>query len=106
MFYNQTDKCDFYNRLVTITDVCQGIKEATDQEFTSFCCPSAEALHWCSSCNKYIVMLVGTFGLYSAFLAWRAINFRSNGHPRLTVETMFLHQISCEYHILYLSNIE
>lgn len=39
---------------------------------------------------------LGTFGLYSAFLAWRAINLRSRGHPRLTVETMFLQQISCE----------
>lgn len=42
--------------------------------------------------------LAATFGLYSAFLAWRAINFRSKGQPRLTVETMFLHQISCERH--------
>lgn len=52
--------------------------------------------------NKLIltidVLQQGTFGLYSAFLAWRAINFRSSGHPRLTVETMFLHQISGEYH--------
>lgn len=33
-----------------------------------------------------------TFGLYSAFLAWRAMNFRSRGQPRFTVETMFLHR--------------
>lgn len=35
--------------------------------------------------------MVSTFGLYSAFLACRAMNFRSRGQPRFTVETMFLH---------------
>ena len=30
------------------------------------------------------------FGLYSAFLACKAIFFRSSLHPRLTVHTMFL----------------
>ena len=29
------------------------------------------------------------FGLYSAFLAWRAMRFKSSRQPRLTVETMF-----------------
>jgi hypothetical protein len=28
--------------------------------------------------------------LYSALRAWRAIFFRSNLHPRFTVDTMFL----------------
>lgn len=32
-----------------------------------------------------------TLGLYSAFLAWRAIFFRSSLHPRSTVDTIFLH---------------
>ena len=43
------------------------------------------------------------FGLYSAFLAWRAIFFKSNLHPRLTVDTMFLNknrQIFAEYNWL------
>lgn len=31
-----------------------------------------------------------TFGLYSAFLALRAIVFKSSLQPRLTVDTMFL----------------
>ena len=35
-------------------------------------------------------MNVHTFGLYSAFLAWRAIVLRSKRQSRLTVATMFL----------------
>ena len=31
-----------------------------------------------------------TLGLYSAFLAWRAIFFKSSLHPRFTVDTIFL----------------
>lgn len=31
-----------------------------------------------------------TLGLYSAFLARNAIVFKSNLHPKLTVDTMFL----------------
>lgn len=38
--------------------------------------------------NKTVIKL--TFGLYSAFLAWRAIFFKSSLQPRFTVDTIFL----------------
>ena len=47
-----------------------------------------------------------TFGLYSAFLAWRAIFFRSSLHPRSTVDTIFLHttkDLNNAYHETHLS---
>ena len=37
-----------------------------------------------------IITAAKRFGLYSALRAWRAIFFRSNLHPRFTVDTMFL----------------
>jgi len=37
-----------------------------------------------------IITAAKRLGLYSAFLAWSAIFFKSNLHPRLTVETIFL----------------
>lgn len=37
-----------------------------------------------------IITAAKRLGLYSALRAWRAIFLRSNLHPRLTVETMFL----------------
>lgn len=41
--------------------------------------------------KKILNIVSPTFGLYSAFLAWRAIFLRSSLQPRLTVDTMFLH---------------
>lgn len=49
-----------------------------------------------TSCNMFTDVLKGlqhaslTFGLYSAFLALRAIVFKSSLQPRFTVDTMFL----------------
>lgn len=37
-----------------------------------------------------IITAAKRFGLYSAFLAYRAIRFSSSVHPKLTVLTMFL----------------
>ena len=36
-----------------------------------------------------IITAAKRLGLYSAFLACKAILFKSRGHPRLTVDTMF-----------------
>ena len=36
-----------------------------------------------------IITAAKLLGLYSAFLTWETIFFKSNGHPRLTLETIF-----------------
>ena len=57
------------------------------------------------ACTHTALPLPGTLGLYSAFLALKAMVLRSNLQPRLTVDTIFLqravHNITCTHTHMY-----
>lgn len=60
-----------------------------------------------------IMTAANRLGLYSALRAWSAIFFRSNLHPRLTVDTIFLktdihcyQQILSRYNVLIITVVE